>query len=164
MRCWTASPLQPPGLTRGPGRPPAGKTKFCHRTSRMSTRGRGPAGGSFRWWALPGPPLLSRIVQEVQQPGWQLQAIHRPQPVKRPGRGDHPCGEAVVRNLQVQRALEKGQDRGVELAAGEELEARAEGAVVDDLFTGLSRWFTARVAGLGRAPSASCFGHGSVGS
>jgi hypothetical protein len=49
MRCWTASPLQPPGLTRGPGRPPAGKTKLFHRTSRMSTRGRGPAGGSFRW-------------------------------------------------------------------------------------------------------------------
>jgi hypothetical protein len=43
-----------------------------------------------------------------------------------------------VRDVQLQRALEKGQDRGVELAAGEELEARAEGAVADDLFTGLS--------------------------
>jgi hypothetical protein len=43
-----------------------------------------------------------------------------------------------VRDLQLQRALEKGQDRGVELAAGEELEAGAEGAVVDDLFTGLN--------------------------
>jgi hypothetical protein len=37
-----------------------------------------------------------------------------------------------VRDLQLQRALEKGQDRGVELSAGEELEAWAEGAVVDE--------------------------------
>jgi integrase/recombinase XerC len=47
-----------------------------------------------------------------------------------------------VRDLQLQCPLEKGQDRGVELAAGKELEARAVGAVVDDLFTGLSRWLT----------------------
>ena len=46
-------------------------------------------------------------LQEVQQPGWLLEAIHRPQPVKRPGRGEHPGGEAVVRDLQVQRALER---------------------------------------------------------
>jgi hypothetical protein len=37
-----------------------------------------------------------------------------------------------VRDLQLQCPLEQDHHRGVELAAGEELEARAEGAVVDE--------------------------------
>jgi hypothetical protein len=56
-----------------------------------------------------------------------------------------------VRNLQFYGALEKVDDGRVEAAAGDELESGAEGTVVDDLFTGLSRWLTARVAGRGRA-------------
>jgi hypothetical protein len=54
-----------------------------------------------------------------------------------------------VRDLQLHRPLKEPNDGGAELSAGVELESRAEGAVVDDLFTGLSRWLTARVAGRG---------------
>lgn len=57
---------------------------------------------------------------------------------KVPGGGDHPEGEVVVRDLQFHRPFKELKDGGVELSAGEELESRAEGAVVDDLFTGLS--------------------------
>ena len=69
-----------------------------------------------------------------------------------PGGRGHPEGEVIVRDLQFHGAVEEGQDGGVEVSAGEELEAGAVGAVFDDLFTGLSRRFTARVASLGRAP------------
>ena len=37
-----------------------------------------------------------------------------------------------MRDVQLQRPPEQGQDRGVEVSAGEELEARAEGAVSDE--------------------------------
>jgi hypothetical protein len=43
-----------------------------------------------------------------------------------------------VRDFQFHRSFEKGHHRWVELASGEELESRAEGAIVNDLFTGLS--------------------------
>lgn len=55
-----------------------------------------------------------------------------------PGEGDHPEAEVVVRDAQLQGSAEERRDGRVELTAGEELESRAEGAVVDDLFTGLS--------------------------
>jgi hypothetical protein len=43
-----------------------------------------------------------------------------------------------MRDLPLQSTLKEPNDGWVELSAGEELEARAEGAVVDDLFTGLN--------------------------
>ena len=49
-----------------------------------------------------------------------------------PGRGDHPDGEVVLRDIQLHGPAEECCNRWLELAAGEELESRAEGPVVDE--------------------------------
>jgi hypothetical protein len=53
-----------------------------------------------------------------------------------PGWGDHPDREVIVWDLQLHCPVEELNDRRAELPAREELESRAERAVVDELFTG----------------------------
>ncbi len=119
--------------------------------------------------AKPLVALFGRPVPVTKGDQGALEQRHAAQYVHWPGTGfcrqraDHPGGEHVMRNLQDHRLIKETQHRFVEKPIFE-LEARAEGSLADDLFTGLSRWLTARVAGLGRALSASCFGHGCLGS
>jgi hypothetical protein len=54
-------------------------------------------------------------------------------------RCNHPDGEVVVGDFQLHRPFEKVYHCAVDLSACEELESRAESALVNDLFTGLSR-------------------------
>lgn len=56
--------------------------------------------------------------------------------MKGAGGCDHPDGEVVVRDFQRHGSLKKLHHRRMELAAREELEARAIGVFADDLFTG----------------------------
>lgn len=49
-----------------------------------------------------------------------------------PGRGGHPEGEVVVGDFQFHGAVEEGQDGGVEVSAGEEVESGAVGSVVEE--------------------------------
>jgi hypothetical protein len=53
-------------------------------------------------------------------------------PGQGPGPGDHPEGEVVVRDVQLHGPAEERRDGGLELPAGQELEARAVGPVVNE--------------------------------
>ena len=96
---------------------------------------------------LERPPVRGQ--QRYPQSGWRLSpavGFQRPQQGsgatfqvvngtgagKCLGRGDHPEGEVVVRDVQFHGSLKEGCDGWLELSAGEELESRAVGAVVDE--------------------------------
>jgi hypothetical protein len=76
-------------------------------------------------WRGQGPVLAPAVgFQRTEQgSGAAFQVVDGACPGQVPGGCDHPGREAVVRDLQVHCPLEKGQDRGVELTAGEELES-----------------------------------------
>lgn len=87
--------------------------------------------------------LFGRPVPVTKGDQGALEQRHAAQYVHWPGTGfcrqwaDHPGGEHVVRNLQAHRLVKEAQHRFVEESIFE-LEARAEGSLADDLFTGLS--------------------------
>src|SRR2546427_11707300 len=81
-----------------------------------------------------GPPLApaERFERTDQGSGVRLQMVDRAGPGQFPGRGDHPDGEVVMRDIQLHGSPEECRNGWLELPAGEELESRAEGPVVNE--------------------------------
>lgn len=91
----------------------------------------------------PSTALFDRPVPVTQGDQGAQEKRHAAQYVHRPGTGfrrqwaDHPSSEHIMRNLQAHRLVKKAHHRFVKESVLE-LEPRAKGPLVDDLFTGLS--------------------------